>query len=341
MLRACALCLPLLCSAQTAPLDLRLPTDNRALFTGSGPDFFQFVERNFEGQQTTPWEGGQFGFVRDPRRFPAGIAFVRFHEGMDIKPLKRDPRGDPLDEVRAILPGDVVYVTASATLSNYGRYVVVKHELGEGPFFSLYAHLREAWVTPGQKLAAGAPLGRMGYTGSGINQQRAHLHVELNMVLSGRFEAWHSAHFTTPNHHGVYNGLNLLGLDLQRLYVAHQKNPSLSLAAFIQADEAYYEISFPGNAGLEIAARYPWLRKDKSIPAVIPASWMVRCNRWGLPLEVKAGTQPVSGPVVSWVKDDPIPHYHNTRGILTGSGRTAKLTPEGVRFVQLLGGMLP
>ena len=139
-----------------ADLDLVMPTDNAALLQRQPEAFFQFVDRDFEGEKSTPWQGGQFGFVRDPRRIGRGIAYARFHEGLDVKPLRRDSRGDPFDEVRAIAAGQVVYVTAASNLSNYGRYIVVKHEFaGSGPLFSLYAHLREARVTAGQRVTAG------------------------------------------------------------------------------------------------------------------------------------------------------------------------------------------
>ena len=47
-------------------LDLVLPTDNDGLFSGDGAAFYQYVERNYKGVKSTPWEGGQYGFVRDP-----------------------------------------------------------------------------------------------------------------------------------------------------------------------------------------------------------------------------------------------------------------------------------
>lgn len=329
---------PLLClllAAQAHALDLRLPTDNAALLKGGGPAYFQFVDRDFEGQKSSPWEGGQFGFVRDPRRVGSRIAYARFHEGMDVKPVRRDASGEPQDEVRAILPGQVVYVTASPSQSNYGRYVVVQHDLGEGPFYSLYAHLGQAQVTAGTKVAAGQALGRMGYTGAGIDKRRAHLHVELNIFLSTDFEAWHSSGFRTPNHHGVYNGMNLLGLDLQAVYAAHQRDPGLSLAAFVKALPAYYEITVPSSAKMEILKRYPWLLEGRGGS---PASWKIRCNAWGIPVSVQPGAKAVAAPVVTWVKSDPIPHYYNTRGIISNSGQ---LTVEGGRFVQLLAGLIP
>src|SRR5213596_929512 len=104
------LLLHFLMMAQTdRPLvDLVLPTDNDAFFSGGGPGFFQFIERNYKGVKSTPWEGGQYGFVRDPMETSAGVVYTRFHEGIDIRALHRDGRGEPLDEVRAIADGKVV-----------------------------------------------------------------------------------------------------------------------------------------------------------------------------------------------------------------------------------------
>lgn len=315
---------------------LLLPTDNRALFD-QPEQFFQFVDRNFEGDKSTPWEGGQFGFVRDPRRIGKSIAYSRFHEGLDIKPLQRDAHGNPQDAVCAIADGVVAYASAAANLSNYGRYIVVRHDWGGSPFFSLYAHLASAQVATGQLVKAGTPLGILGYTGSGIDQRRAHVHVELNLFLSSRFEEWHAANFTTPNHHGVYNGLNLIGLDLQALYLAQRKNPAVTAAGAVRATESGYRLAIPGNAAMEIVKNYPWLL-DGPPPAGRPASWEVTFSRWGLPLAVKTSNAIVAMPTVVWVKDAGIPHYTYTRGCVTGSGSTGKLTTEGLRFVKLVCG---
>jgi len=313
-----------------------LPTANHALFDAPA-EFFQFVDRDFEGSKTTPWEGGQFGFVRDPRRIGSRIAYARFHEGLDIKPLLRDARGNPQDEVGAIADGTVVYAAAAGGLSNYGRYIVVRHDLGGSPYFSLYAHLASAQVSAGQRVKAGTTLGILGYTGSGIDQRRAHVHVELNLFLSSRFEAWHAANFNTPNHHGIYNGLNLIGLDLQALYLAQQKNPSLTVAGAVQATERGYRVAVPGEAEMEILKNYPWLL-DGPRPAGQSASWEVTFSRWGLPLAVKASATAVAAPFVTWVKDAGIPHFTHTRGCVTGSGSTGKLTADGLRFVKLVCG---
>ena len=70
-------------------LDLVLPTDNDALFSGDGAAFYQYVERDYKGVKSTPWEGGKYGFVRDPTDTAGGVVYTRFHEGIDIRPLHR------------------------------------------------------------------------------------------------------------------------------------------------------------------------------------------------------------------------------------------------------------
>ena len=335
-----ALFLPLLLALTPlarGQLGLVLPTENTALLEKQPAGYFQFVDRTFEGEKTTPWEGGQFGFVRDPRRIGSAIAYARFHEGLDVKPLRRDAKGEPLDEVRAIATGQVMYVTASAGLSNYGRYIVVRHDFeGTGAFFSLYAHLREARVQAGDVVKAGQGIGLMGYTGAGIDQRRAHLHVELNMLLSSDFDAWHQASFSTPNHHGIYNGINLLGLDLQGLFLATAKNPQLSIPEFVRGNEAAFRVRVPGTAKMEIAGRHPWLLNGKTPRGT---SWEVTFTRWGFPMAVEASSSGVAEPMLTWVKDAGMPHYLHTRGLVTGSGTSGKLTTEGLRFIRLVCGL--
>src|SRR6266581_6379127 len=176
-------------------LDLVLPTDNDALFSGDGAAFYQYVERNYKGLKSTPWEGGQYGFVRDPTDTAGGVVFTRFHEGIDIRPLQRDSRGDPLDEVHPIADGKVVHVNAVPGYSNYGKYVVIEHRWDGSNYYSLYGHLSSVAVQPGETVRRGQRIGVMGYTGTGINRERAHLHLELCLMFSRQFEAWYNTFF--------------------------------------------------------------------------------------------------------------------------------------------------
>src|SRR4029077_4652242 len=113
--------------AQNSKIEISLPTDNDALFRGGGPDFYQYIERDFHGEKSTPWEGGQYGFVRDPEQTNSGVVYTRFHEGIDIKPVHRDENNEPRDEVRAIADGKIVYTSLVAGYSNYGKYIVIEH----------------------------------------------------------------------------------------------------------------------------------------------------------------------------------------------------------------------
>src|SRR4029453_17956946 len=168
---------------QNQILDLVLPTDNDALFSGGGAPFYQYIERNYKGVKSTPWQGGQYGFVRDPPAAAGGVVYTRFHEGIDIRPLNRDAHGEPLDEVRAIADGKVVHVNSVPGYSNYGKYIVIEHGRAGSNYYSLYGHLSSIAVQPGEATKRGQRIAVMGYTGTGLKRERAHLHLELNLML--------------------------------------------------------------------------------------------------------------------------------------------------------------
>ena len=178
-----------LCVSGASAALFDFPTPNRALLEGQPDKFYMYVERNFEGQKSYPWEGGQFGFVRGPVRTPGGLIYRTLHEGVDIQPLRRDPSGNPLDDVFAAAAGRVVHVSKEAGASNYGRYVVVEHTIEGCLIYTLYAHLASIAVEPGQEVRQGETLGRLGFTGAGIDRPRAHLHFEIAVMLSTNFEA--------------------------------------------------------------------------------------------------------------------------------------------------------
>src|SRR5215831_2955031 len=145
-------------AAQNPALDLVLPTDNDALFSGDGPAFYQYIERDYNGVKSTPWEGGEYGFVRDPKSTAGGVVYTRFHEGIDIRSVHRDADGEPLDEVRAIADGQVVHVSLVSGYSNYGKYVVIEHRWDGSNYYSLYGHLSSIAVQPGERVKRGQPI---------------------------------------------------------------------------------------------------------------------------------------------------------------------------------------
>jgi murein DD-endopeptidase MepM/ murein hydrolase activator NlpD len=317
------------------PLNLVLPTDNDALLRGDGPAFYQYIDRDYHGEKSTPWEGGRYGFVRNPIETSAGIVYTRLHEGVDIKPLQRDASGEPLDAVRAIAPGVVVHASTTAGWSNYGRYVVVEHRFDGCKYYSLYGHLSSIAVRPGQHVQQRDQLGVMGHTGEGLNQARAHVHLELNLMLSREFEAWHAASFKNdPNHHGLYNGLNLVGIDIARLYLALQKRPGLTIPEFLADEETLYRVLVPPSKNFDLPKFYPWLLRDKS--GGDAPSWEVSFNRAGVPLRIQAGTKAVTEPELSYLKPGGVDGGVLTMERIAGRGANGHLTEKGKQFMRLL-----
>jgi murein DD-endopeptidase MepM/ murein hydrolase activator NlpD len=97
----------------------------------------------------------------------------RMHAGQDLAA----PEGTP---VLAMLPGHVVLVEM---LDGYGLTVVLDHGRG---WQTLYAHLLDSTVQPGDFLPAASVLGRLGQTGRASGP---HLHVELRRRLGDRMMA--------------------------------------------------------------------------------------------------------------------------------------------------------
>ena len=321
--------------SQPDPLKLVLPTDNDAIYRGDGPEFYQYIERDYQGVKSTPWEGGQYGFVRDPVETPAGIVYTRLHEGIDIRPLQRDERGEPLDQVRAIAAGVVVHANLAPGFSNYGKYVVVEHLWDGCNYYSLYGHLSSIQVHVGQRVQERDQLGVMGHTGEGLNQTRAHLHLELNLMLSRQFESWHDSLFKTdPNHQGLYNGLNLIGIDIARFYLALRKRPSLTIPEFLSEDETLYRVLFPDSTHFDLRRFYPWMLARQN--AEKPVSWEVSFNRAGVPLKIEPSGKHVGEPELSYLKKSGIDPSCQTRGQIAGRGEGAHLTGKGKQFMRLL-----
>ena len=316
-------------------LNLVLPTDNDALFRGDGPEFYQYIERDYHGEKSTPWEGGRYGFVRNPVETSAGIIYTRLHEGIDIRPLQRDANGEPLDVVRAITAGLVVHTNQVAGYSNYGRYVVVEHRFDGSKYYSLYGHLSTIAVRKGQRVEQRDQLGVMGHTGEGLNQARAHVHLELNLMLSRHFESWHDTFFKNdPNRHGLYNGLNLVGIDIARLYLALQKRPALTIPEFLAEEETLYRVLVPASKNFDLAKFYPWMVRQK--PEGESASWEVSFNRAGVPLKIQPGAKPVTEPELSYLKPSGVDAGVLTSDRISGRGANARLTDKGKQFIRLL-----
>jgi murein DD-endopeptidase MepM/ murein hydrolase activator NlpD len=330
------LALLLSASSSWAAIDLQLPTENDHLFSGNPDKFFMYVDRYFEGDHTQPWEGGAYGYVRTSQRVGDQIIQTKFHEGIDIAPMKRDKAGNPLDLVSAIAEGKVVYVSAVSGRSNYGKYVVIEHNWENTPVLSLYAHLADITCKVGDPIAKGGLIGRMGYTGEGITRVRAHVHLEIALMLSARYPDWAPK---TLNYHGLYNGINLAGLDVTGFFLAHKANPSLTISQYLAAYPTYYKVTLPNKGPVELATRYPWLLKTPATQQ--SASWEISFSDTGMPLSICASDRTVPSAIVTMVKPSSIPHRYKTRGLLSGEGQRAGLARDGQNLLDLLAGYFP
>lgn len=327
---------PTVLTAAAAPLELQLPTENHHLFTGKLDRFYMYVDRHFEGEHSKPWEGGAYGYVRTPIRHRDQVVMTRFHEGIDIAPAKRDRAGNPLDLILSIADGKVVHVSNIAGRSNYGKYLVVEHVWEDASVVSLYAHLAEITVQPGDKVKTGSVLGRMGYTGAGINRTRAHLHLELGFILSTRYEDWHRAGGLSTNHHGIYNGMNTAGSDVAGFFLARRENPELKFSEFIATQPVHFKVAIPGGKTPDFVARHPWIRRPG---ATNPSSWEIHFTATGLPVGFEPSERKASKPIITAIRPSgDIPHRFATRGLVTGEGTTATLSSGGHRLVSLISG---
>ncbi len=96
------------------------------------------------------------------------------HQGLDFVPGDGAP-------ISAIADGVVRVVSASR--SGWGTHVIIDHQVGGQRVSSLYAHMQAGSVSlvPGQAIAVGTPVGRVGNTGMSTG---SHLHLEIH--LDGR-----------------------------------------------------------------------------------------------------------------------------------------------------------
>ncbi len=311
-------------------IDLRLPTDNDFLFHGQPEQFYMHVDRTFEGETSKPWQGGCYGYVRNPFRINGKVIMTKLHEGIDIKPLKRDARNRPLDEVRSIAKGRVAYVGAVAGQSNYGRYVVIEHRWENSSIYSLYAHLAEIHCKYGDPVEAGTPIGILGCTGSGLNLERAHVHLEIGMMMSTRFDVWAKGMI---NHHGNFNGMNLCGTDVARFYLEHRDNPQMKFSEFVANTPVYFKALVPFQGTPDFVKRHPWICHGDPHHA---RSWEISFSATGVPVAFTPSPRSVATPIITAVRPSDIPHRYLTRHLIKGEQNHASLDTKGTQLIKLI-----
>lgn len=307
-------------------LDLSLPTDNAAMFAADQSSFFMGVDR--KGERV--WQGGTFGYVRSPLAWQGGTIYTQFHEGIDIAPIKREANGIPSDEVRAISEGSVVLCETRGK-TQYGNQIILRHEWGNEAFFSRYAHLNSVSVVNGEKIKRGQTLGIMGYTGGALTVQRAHLHLEVDLMLQETMDlSWLPKHASDVRYHPA----NMKGVDAASLFLAHRKRPELTFPEYFRSLKPYFSVAVKADRPVDLLLRHQWLADGRREAT----GWRISFTEWGLPVRFEAFDQPPESPKVVWVQAFEGNHGWRTGGLLQGSGESAVLSASGQALLRLIQG---
>lgn len=257
----------------------QLPTANRALFEPGGG------ERFFVGTVGRDWHSGTFGCVRSGGK--------QMHEGIDIKCLVRDKHGEPTDPVMATANGTVAYLNTRPSLSNYGNYLILQHDIQGLEIFSTYAHLKSIrpGLQVGQHVKAGeiiATMGRTSNTGQAISKERAHVHFELNFFCNDRFPEWYKKTFPGQrNDHGRWNGQNLIGIDPFVVFTVQRiQGARFSLLELVRQQTELCRV-------LVRDSQFPWLKRCAPLVRRNPraeregiAGFEIALNYHGLPFQL-------------------------------------------------------
>lgn len=321
-------CLAAWLSAAVADPVFRLPTNNDALFSGDNEKFYMYVDRTFEGTTSKPWQAGSYGFVRTPIRLQNNeIIYSKLHEGIDISPIERDANQEPQDDIRPVAPGTVVYTSHNPGLSNYGRYVVIAHRVPEGTIYTLYAHLAEISCREGQRVGTGNRIGRLGYSGVGLNRTRAHLHLEICLMINRHYDK-----FSPPaNKHGIFNGLNLVGFDIAPLLKHCKDGQQVSISRYLASLKEHYRVRVPCVGTMDLLQRHPFLYKGdwKKRPVSLDMAFTAE----GVPIAVYPATEKVSKPVVISCVPRPTVQQNCTANRVKNNSKNPVLTGSGMRYI--------
>ena len=250
------------------------PTPNPAFQNGESIE--AFIQPTASGKK----ESGLFGCVRNNGR--------RFHEGLDLYPVARDKRGEPLDSIYAVLPGRVVYINKVAGYSNYGRYVVVKHDRESPAFHTLYAHLAsiDETISVGKRVESGTKLGIMGRSASKpLPRSRAHLHFEIGFRLTDQFQVWYDRQkFSSKNRHGNWNGMNLVSINPLDFYRAVRSGKISTVHEYLQKVPTHARIRVHTSDIPDFVNRYPAL-VTRPYQGSSVVAWDIAFSKYGVPKE--------------------------------------------------------
>ena len=256
---------------------LSWPTPNPAFAQGMGYSAFL--------QKTGPdkaFSSGAFGCVRNNG--------YKFHEGLDLYPVKRDSRGKAEDSIYAAMEGVVVHANNISGHSAYGKYVVLEHDSVAPTLYSLYGHLDsiDPALKKGVTVKVAQKIGKMGNSASyRIPLNRSHLHFEIGLRLTDNFQSWYNTKkFSSLNRHGNYSGFNLVGIDPLPFYAKYRAKAFKTPLEYINSLPNEAKIRIRTKKIPDFAKRYPELcsffPRNKSWNG-----WECIFGPYGLPLKLQ------------------------------------------------------
>lgn len=273
-------------------IELAWPTPNTAYLAGK--PYETYVQPTVSGEVTS----GLFGCVRS--------GGTRFHEGLDLKPTSRDRRGEATDEIFATMAGVVRHVNVRPGDSGYGRYIVIEHTQLRPAVVTLYAHLSA--LAPGLKVgdtvALGQVIGTMGRSAGGytIPKDRAHLHYEIGLMMTRRFQSWYDwKKFGSRNTQGLHNGMNLMGLDPLDFFDAFRSRRVNNFEEYFAQMPAVARVRIATAHVPDFVERYPELLTTPVPPEGV-AGWDFKINATGLPFS----WTPLSADAVTGMRENEV-----------------------------------
>jgi len=311
---------------------LRLPTANRALFQNEGQENF------FAPTPGKSWVSGTFGCVRTEG--------WQMHEGLDIRSVQKDRRGEPTDPVMATADGVVAYANRRSGLSNYGNYIILRHYIHGLELYSLYAHLSQVRsdLKPNTPVRAGETIGVMGRTSNTrqrIDKSRAHVHFEFDLLIHPQFASWYRQNFPGQrNDHGNWNGLNLVALDPQDIFLSQAKaGTNFNLLRHVQSQPELFKVWVNKS-------RFPWVQRHPGLVMRNPAAekegiagFEVSINFNGLPFKLVPRSSNESRNLQRYQilsVNQKEAEANHCRKLLKKQNKNWTLTPTGLDLLDLL-----
>ena len=323
----------LTCGLSLHSQPFQLPTANRAIYDADGGG-----DRFFVPTVGKTWTSGCFGCVRTEG--------WQMHEGLDIRCLQRDKKGEPTDPVMATAAGTVAYINRKPSLSNYGNYIILRHLIDGIEVYSVYAHLRavRAELKAGESVKSGDIIGIMGRTANtreGISKERAHVHFELNLFVNERFPAWYKENYPKQrNDHGQWNGQNLLGIDPRAVFLEQQEQGAkFNFVKLLQDQPELCRV-------LVRETDFPWLKRYAALVRPNPvatkegiAGYEISLNFIGIPISLtpRAASEIKSKARVQLLSVNEAEYKKNPcRKLVTNRSGKWQLANNGVNLIELL-----